>query len=939
MKTKTNLTFLTFLLLTFLSYSQSGKITGTLMDGEYDEPMAFASVIVKGTTQGVSSDFDGNYEIELNEGTYTMTYSYVGYQSVEIEDVIVKSNQITNVDVTLSTNSLETVVITTTLRKNTESAVLDLQKKSAVMLDGLSSQSIKKSGASNIASAVKSVPGVSVQGGKYVYVRGLGDRYTKSILNGMDIPGLDPNRNTIQMDIFPTNILDNIIVIKSASAEYPADFTGGVIDIVTKDFPSKKTNSFSIGHAYNPTMHNNSNYLTSKKSKTDIFGFDNGYRNLPINRYQPIPGTFDNSPSLTTLTSAFNPQLSAQRRTSNSDFSFGFTSGNQFEVGNNRLGYQLSMSYKNTTTFFKDRIDNNLIKNENDSSVNELEAKRISVGDEGINNVLLNGLLGVVYKRDRSKYKLTLLHIQNGESTAGYYYQQVAQGGGGSGFVDVFKDAILYTQRSVSNALIVGTHTRDDGWKTEWKISPTISIVKDLDHKITPFMRTDEGSYGIRPSSSGYPVRIWRDLMEINISSKLSFLKKYTLFDEPAKLKFGGAFTYKTRDFEIDNFSFTSTTQNVENGIADNLLLTENLWTTSNQSGTHMVFGDSFKPANSFEGEQRNLAVYASNEFNISEKLKSIIGLRAENFKSFYTGQNQSGSEIFNNTKIIDKLDIFPSANFIYAVNDNTNFRTSYSISTARPSFKEASRAQIFDAITGRMFIGNLDLRPSYINNFDLRYEIFGDKEEIIAFSSFYKDFKDPIELSFFASAPNQLTPRNLGSANVYGFEFEFRKPLTFLSNEQEKLKFTVNASYIKSSLKMYEDEYNRRVLAARDGEIISKTRDLQGQSPFLINSSFNYKNTDLGVEAGIYYNVQGKTLEVVGTGIVPDVYSSPFHNLNLNLNKTVGKDNNTSIDLKIKNLLNNKKESVYESFNTADQLYSLREYGTEISIGYSLKF
>ena len=137
----------------------------------------------------------------------------------------------------------------------------------------------------------------------------------------------------------------------------------------------------------------------------------------------------------------------------------------------------------------------------------------------------------------------------------------------------------------------------------------------------------------------------------------------------------------------------------------------------------------------------------------------------------------------------------------------------------------------------------------------------------------------------------------------------------------------------------MYEDEYNRRDLAARDGEIISKTRDLQGQSPFLINSSFNYKNIDLGVEAGIYYNVQGKTLEVVGTGIVPDVYSSPFHSFNLNLNKTVGKDNNTSIDLKIKNLLNNKKESMYESFNTTDQLYSLREYGTEISIGYSLKF
>ena len=151
------------------------------MDGEFNEPMAFANVLIKNTTKGTTSDFDGKYFIDVEAGNYTLVFSYIGYQTIEISDVVVKSNDEVIVDVTLNTNSLETVVITTTVRKNTESAILDLQKKSITLLDGLSAQSIKSSGASNIASAVKNVPGVSIQGGKYVYVRGLGERYSKCI--------------------------------------------------------------------------------------------------------------------------------------------------------------------------------------------------------------------------------------------------------------------------------------------------------------------------------------------------------------------------------------------------------------------------------------------------------------------------------------------------------------------------------------------------------------------------------------------------------------------------------------------------------------------------------------------------------------------------------------------------------------------------------------
>ena len=929
-----------FILFTSLIYSQSGKVTGLIMDGEYDEPMAFANVIVKGSTIGTTTDFDGKYSLDLEPGEYTLTFSFVGYQTIEVSEVLIKSDEVEQVDVTLSTNTLDEIIITTTVRKNTESAVLDIQKKSAVMLDGLSSQGIKKAGASNIASAVKSVPGVSVQGGKYVYVRGLGDRYTKSILNGVDIPGLDPDRNTIQMDIFPTNILENIIVIKSAAAEYPADFTGGVVDIVTRDFPTKKETSFSIGSAYNSEMHFKNDFLIGPSEGTDFLGFDNNSRSRPINRYQYIPGTFENYPLLTQLTSSFNPILQAERKTSKNNFNFGFTTGNQFLVGDNdKLGYQFSLSYRNETSFYKNRVDNRLTKDPNNSSNYNLLTSRLSTGDEGENNIILSGLAGLVYKRENSKYKLNLLHIQNGESVGGYFNQEASQAGAGGGIEQYTKDVIQYTQRSVTNLLLNGQHNIENGWNVDWKISPTLATVLDKDHRTTAFQITQEGDAIIAPSSSGYPQRVWRDLFEFNLANQVNFLKKYTLKDKPAKLKFGGGMTYKFRDFELDYYIFTSTNPVVPNGQANNLLLTENIWTAETQAGTHLVFGNLYQSANSYEGEQRIYSGYFSNEFELIENLKSVVGIRTELFQSYYTGQNQSGSQVFYNEKIIDNFDIYPSANLILSLNENSNLRSSFSKTTARPSFKEASRAQIYDAISDRLFIGNLDLKPSYIDNLDMRYEIFGDKGDIIAFSGFYKTFKDPIELTFFASAPNQLTARNLGSAKVYGAEFEIRKPLNIISDDVRKWRFSLNASLIKSSLEMFEDEYNNRLNAARDGESISRTRDLQGQSPFLINSNIEFLNEETGFQYGLFYNVQGRTLEVVGTGIVPDVYTVPFHSLNFNLKKFLDDDGKSSISIKAKNILNSKKESVYESFNISDEIWTSRMQGTEISIGYSLKF
>ncbi|MGB2198000.1 MAG: TonB-dependent receptor domain-containing protein [Flavobacteriaceae bacterium] len=922
-------------------FAQTGKISGTIMDGEFNEPMAFANVLIKNTTKGTTSDFDGKYTVDIEPGLYTVVFSYIGYQTIEISDVAVVANDDVIVDVTLNTNSLENVIITTTVRKNTESAVLDLQKKSITLLDGLSAQTIKSSGASNIASAVKNVPGVSIQGGKYVYVRGLGDRYTKSILNGVDIPGLDPDRNTVQMDIFPTNILDNIIVVKSAAAEYPADFTGGVIDVVTKDFPTKANYSVSVGAGYNPNMHLRDDYLSYTGSKTDFLGYDDGMRNLPVNRNQSIPGTFENSSILTNMTDVFNKELSAKQTNSGANFDFGFTAGNQYDVGENKLGYQFSLSYKNQTQFYDDRVDGTYIKDENNTSITELLGTRRSNGIEGKSNILLSTLAGIVYKREQAKYKLNFLHIQNGESTAGLYNQEIAQAGGGSGFEPIKKDALLYTERSITNLLLGGQHSFDDGdWKLDWKLSPTLSRVYDKDHRITPLQQSDNGEYFISPSAASFPIRIWRNLEEVNVVGKLDVTRKYSFKERPAKLKFGVSQTIKQRDFFIDDYTFTkSGTLQVQNGNSDNLLSEGNIWTPETDQGTHLVFGDLFEKSNAFDAIQNVSAAYVSNEFGVTEKLKAVVGLRTELFTSIYSGQNQAGTEIFKDETIIDKLDFFPSANLIYGLNDNTNLRLSYSRTTARPSFKEASKSQIFDPITNRLFIGNIDLDPSYINNFDVRAEFFGENSEMIALSGFYKDFTDPIELTFYESAPDQLTPRNLGNASVVGVEFEFRKSLGFIANSLENLKFNINASYIESSLTMFEDEYTRRVNAARDGESVDKKRELQGQSPYLINTGLNYTDAEMGLQTGLFFNVQGKTLEVVGTGIVPDVYTVPFNSLNFTLNKKFGAEKKSSVDIKISNILDSKRKSVYESYNATDQIFTQLNPGTEFSIGYSYSF
>ncbi|MEP6262165.1 MAG: TonB-dependent receptor [Gillisia sp.] len=923
--------------------AQNGKISGIINDTEANDILPFANVYIKGSNNGTTSDFEGDYTLNVEEGIHTVVFSFVGYETLEVTGVEVIAGQTTSLNVNMksSAGALDEIIISTTTARDTESSVLTLQKNSINLMDGLASQTFAKIGAGEVSAAVKTVPGVSVQDGKYVYVRGLGDRYTKSILNGIDIPGLDPDRNTIQLDIFPTNILDNIQVVKSSTADLPADFTGGMINIVTKDFPTREEYSLSIGGTYNPSMHLKSNYLQYEGGGTDFLGFDDGTRDLPVSRNQQFPRPFDNDAALTRLTQRFTPVLAATTATSPINYSAGFTAGNQYNVGEaNKLGYFASVSYKNNTEFYEDYESNSYLKPRN-TNIFELRPNRTLSGDFGKKNVLVSAMAGLAFKTSLSKYSLNVLHLQNGESTAGVFNEEVFI----SDAIEVYRDNLEYTQRAITNLILNGKHSNNDAsWIAEWKIAPSLARVQDKDVRITAFeYNPNNDSYIIRPSSSESPTRIWRDLEEINLVSKLDLSKRHQFLGRDASLKFGGGYIYKQRDFSIDQYQILiqgSVSQNY-NGDANQILAPENIWTPG--SGTGSFINGFYEPTNTYDAYNTNIAGYVSQEFKLSEKLKTILGVRFEKFDLFYTGQNNLGNVKFEDEHLIDKADFFPSANFIYSTTPNANLRFSYARTTARPSFKEASIAQIYDPLTNRTFIGNIDIRPTYINNLDLRYEIYGDKAQLIALSGFYKSFRDPIELTIFSDfSSDNFQPRNVNDAMVFGAELEIRRNLGFITEGLSNFDVNMNISLIDSRVDMDRSpsgEYESKERNLRDGEDFDGTRPLQGQSPYLINTGINYTSDQLGLQAGVFYNVQGKTLEVVGIGTAPDVYTMPFHNLNFNLSKSFGEARNSTLALKVSNILNDAIESRFQSFNAEDQIFSKRNPGTPISLSYSFRF
>ena len=927
------------LLSTNFTFSQS-VITGKVIDGEFNELLPFANVLLltaEGENiDGTSTDFDGAFTFEVLKGTYILEFSFVGYDSKRITDVIVGQNEEYTLTATLlpASNSLEEVIVTTTAKNNTEASVLLIQKRAVNLIDGLSAQSIQKTGDSDLASAIKRIPGVSVQDGKFVYVRGLGDRYSKTLLGGLEVPGLDPDKNTLQLDIFPTNLLDNILISKSASADLNSDFTGGIVDVILKDFSLLPEYSFSIRGSYNPDMNLNDNFIGNENEAFNFLGFDNGYFDNPLSSKQeiPFPETFNIGHSVLTrfLTQKLESTMDASRFQSFLNYSIGATASNQYNLSDTKsIGYIASLSLKRDYEYYESFF-NGTVEKEN---INKpLEPYSEQVGEFGQVKNLGSALLGISLKTTNSKYKLNLLAIKSGESGAikGNYKEFIENPYNGDASI------LTYTDRNILSLPFSSQHIFNGGNSSlDIKIAPSIARVYDKDFKKTVFEIAPNGNKLISPNTTQNPTRLWRSLKEDVISSKIQYNLDLKGEKIQGKIKFGSSFTYKQRDFETDDYRIAYRgLSSVLGGDANNILAPNFIYDLDTNQGSY-IKGD-FQRTNQYESSGQTFAGYISSELILSGKWKSTIGLRFENYLVKYTGENIEAIK-FNNEKLIDTKDLYPSLNVIRTINDDRNLRISYSKTTARPTFKEISAAQIYDPITERYFVGNPDVNPTYINNFDLRYESYSDGNQIFAISTFYKQFIDPIEITAFdANQPSVFIVRNNEEASVYGIELEYRKDI--LNNDNHKLSLNLNTSVIQSIQTMSDAEYQGRLISNPDKEI-DDSRELQGQSPYLINLGLVYNLFEKNIEIGSYYNVQGKTLEVVGIGNLPDVYTLPFHNLNLNISKSFGKNLDQSLTFKAENLLNSKRESEYDYYNIETSPFSIYNPGQSFSLGYSIKF
>ncbi|MCB0805735.1 MAG: TonB-dependent receptor [Bacteroidales bacterium] len=926
MKNTVILLFAMILLGQGVAVAQKGILRGKVIDNSTGEELIGAAILIEGTLKGASTDLDGNYSIEgVDQGTYRIRCTYISYDDKYIEEVEITAGEVTQLNIQLSPVSLglEEIVVSAKAIRNTESALLTMQQKSATVLDGISSQQIKRAGDSDAAGALKRVTGINVVDGKYIFIRGLGDRYTKTLLNGAVIPGLDPNKNTVQMDIFPTNTIENILVYKTFTPELPGDFTGGLVDIITKDFPEDFNMQLSADFGYNINTTFNDQFLTYEGGNTDWLGMDDGTRDFPLKPTDLPPAIPDNYAMLTQQTMQLNKIMAPIQESPFMNQSYSFSVGNQTKFLGKPFGFNVGLSYRNKNTFYDDGTQGfyKLI------GASDVLNKEYSYTDSrGVNTVLIGGLLtGSLKLSDNHKIGVNVIRNQSGEKSARYLV-----GPKSSDEIGMFFEtrALQFLERSITAGQIKGDHFFPDAgkMKLKWMSSYTVSIQDEPDlrffsNSYYPDLAGTSAEYQIEPSKYALPARYARNMEESNFDNKIDFELPFESLGLASKVMFGGEFLSKNREFREQRMDYDTKTGSYYNGNVTDYLQDEYIginyptYNPSNFNNFGLYVKNATDSVNMYDGIMNIISGYAMVDMAVARKIRVIAGARVENtdMKSESLDKSKKAGEI-------NETDLLPSVNIIFNLKENMNVRIAYNRTIARPTFREISPFSSFDFQGGVVWLGNPDLQRSVIDNLDLRWEYFMRPGEVLSISGFYKDFKDAIEVVDNPIAPNpELSWFNAKEANVYGFEAEFRKKLDFI-NALKNFRFGVNITLVQSVVKKDREEYESELAVDPSA---SDTRVMFGQAPYIVNSFLNYENEKLKLESNLVFNVTGPILVIVMKKGTPDVYQQPRPDLSFNLSKGLGE--RFKVKVEMENLLNasykqtqeyKNKEYIYEEFS-----------------------
>jgi TonB-dependent receptor len=904
---KSLFTFLFTCILIPYTFSQNASLSGKILDSKTNEALFGAKVILQGLGKGAVTDGDGNYSLKgLSAGTYILEVRNETYNNLILTEIKLKENENLVLNIPLDKVILEFGPVTVKAKVNRESTteILRLQRNSATVVDGITSETFKKTPDSKASDVLKRISGASVQDNKFVVVRGLSDRYNFALINGAPLPSSESDRKAFSFDVFPSNMLDNLVIIKTATPDLPGEFAGGVIDINTTEPKENDFQSIQIGGSYN-LITTFKDFKTYDGSKTDFLGFSSSSRTLPSG----LPSTedFNNLSALQKAEYAKSIPNSwgTYSRFALPNLNLQYSIGKTIKLAEERnFGYVFAYNYQSNMSF------NKVTRREFEESTAGVITKNELKDSAFTQSVLNSAMFNMKFKlnKNNSLQLKTLYSLSSDDKV------NIRNGKRDMDVESVFSEKstnIWYTQNKLLSSQLLGNHEFKNKMKFKW-----IAGISDVKREI-PFLRRTvyQQSDTALPfaaviqnndiSTLGAGNMFWSLLNEKIVSAKYDLSIPLEFLNTKTELKIGGMHQYRTRSFESRNLGFSKYDPAGNSSFNSQLLLLpeDQIFSNSNlglmtdgQGGFKLEEGTNVD--DSYQAFSLLNAAYAMFDTKITEKFRIVGGARLEsyhqNFKYIEFGSNLQQNI---DTTVVD---ILPSVNLIYSLTNKVNFRLSASKTVSRPEFRELAPFSFYNFLNDNLTSGDPTLKRASINNYDARFEFFPGAGQIFSVSAFYKQFTNPIEmiLRTGTSGTPELYYDNVGNTKNYGAEFEYRMNLGFL-NSKDSISFLkditlyANASIIRSSvdLSMY----------AGQAEYTNSARPLQGQSPYIINAGIYY-SAPKDVNFSLSYNLVGQRIAIAGSIQEPSVWENGRNVIDFQISKMFKKK--LELKLNVKDLL-----------------------------------
>lgn len=921
-----------FLCTTAFSQTATGILTGKILDNN-NKPLAGVSIKELTTKRGTTTDIEGRYSLKLPVGAnYEIEISCVGYATKKINGIEVKVNDEQSLDIVLvqAGNNLSDVTVkASSARKETTNALITFQKNTNAVAQVISAESIKRSPDKSTADALKRVTGLSIQEGRYLVIRGLGDRYNQAMLNGVLLSSTEPDRKTFSYDIFPATMVDNIIVNKTFIPEYSAEWAGGLVQVNTKDVPSRSFFTIQLGTGFNTNTVGRDIY-TYPGSKTDFLGYDNGVRGLSPGfptktEFSGLTQQEKNNLGFGIVGNSWNTQTRSSAASAlgqNVQLSGGFNT----RIFGKELGAIAAVTYNRSirNLEFENRFFN-INENKPDASFDYFNNKYATD--------VLAGVLANFALKLNNYNKISFKNLINVNASD---YTTLRTG------KDFERDPISgenikatetgFRANTFFNTQLKGEHNLPKlKAQLNWYGSFTI-----LDQYIPRQQRLQYNQDITAPGSPYYAFIgpalsqksgnvFYSFLNEYNYSAGGDVVKNFNWLNNKQSVKAGYLFMVKDRLFDSKPFSIYLPQDNktLLSLPADQIFAPENFGTEPDQFHFDLNTDINFRyMANTILN-----AGFIQFDNNFTDWLRVVWGVRYEHFDQL-VGSTKASDPRYSYSKVGDFL---PAVNATAKLNQQTNLRLAFSQTLVRPEFRELTNVAFYDFEVGATIIGNPSLRRTKISNADLRYEWYPRAGEMITVGVFYKYFQNPIEVAFNQSGAGSSSTFNFlnaESATTYGAELEFRKKLDMWPSFK---RFTVqgNVSYMYNRVKFEEQILNR---------------PMQGQSPYLLNAGLQYDVEELGLYTTALFNVVGRRILYVGNEQLPPIWEAPRPLLDLQIAKKL-MDGNGEIKLNISDIFN-RPANFYHDLDdtksytsTTDALALRRIYGTNVSISFAYTF